>query len=58
MGMSEFYSGRDEQEAIATIHRALELGITLPKGIKPCPSLLGHALLGQLFIYSVVLTRQ
>lgn len=29
MGMSEFYSGRDEQEAIATIHRALELGITL-----------------------------
>ncbi|OUL35800.1 aldo/keto reductase [Nostoc sp. 106C] len=27
MGMSEFYSGRDEQEAIATIHRALELGI-------------------------------
>jgi aryl-alcohol dehydrogenase-like predicted oxidoreductase len=29
MGMSEFYSGRDEQEAIATIHRALDLGITL-----------------------------
>ena len=27
MGMSEFYSGRDEAEAIATIHRALELGI-------------------------------
>ncbi|MFN6500882.1 MAG: aldo/keto reductase [Nostoc sp. DedQUE01] len=27
MGMSEFYSGRDEQEAIATIHRALELGV-------------------------------
>jgi len=27
MGMSEFYSGRDEQEAIATIHRALELGL-------------------------------
>ena len=29
MGMSEFYGGRDEAEAIATIHRALELGITL-----------------------------
>lgn len=28
MGMSEFYSGRDEQEAIATLHRALDLGIT------------------------------
>ena len=29
MGMSEFYSGRDEDEAIATIHRALDCGITL-----------------------------
>jgi aryl-alcohol dehydrogenase-like predicted oxidoreductase len=26
-GMSDFYGVRDEQEAIATIHRALELGI-------------------------------
>ena len=27
MGMSEFYSGRNEQEAVATLHRALELGV-------------------------------
>ena len=28
MGMSEFYGSTDEAEAIATIHRAIELGIT------------------------------
>ncbi len=28
MGMSEFYGAADEREAVATIHRALELGIT------------------------------
>src|SRR5436190_6696314 len=28
MGMSEFYGSADEEEAISTIHRALELGVT------------------------------
>jgi aryl-alcohol dehydrogenase-like predicted oxidoreductase len=28
MGMSDFYGGRDEAEAVATIHRAIELGVT------------------------------
>jgi aryl-alcohol dehydrogenase-like predicted oxidoreductase len=29
MGMSDFYGGRDDVEATATIHRALDMGITL-----------------------------
>jgi aryl-alcohol dehydrogenase-like predicted oxidoreductase len=27
MGMSDFYAGRDEQESLATLHRALDLGL-------------------------------
>ncbi|HEY0206042.1 MAG TPA: aldo/keto reductase [Acetobacteraceae bacterium] len=27
MGMSEFYAGRDDAESVATIHRALDLGV-------------------------------
>jgi aryl-alcohol dehydrogenase-like predicted oxidoreductase len=29
MGMSEFYGGRDDDESVATIHRALAVGVTL-----------------------------
>jgi aryl-alcohol dehydrogenase-like predicted oxidoreductase len=28
MGMSDFYGGRDEEESVATLNRALELGVT------------------------------
>ena len=52
MGMSEFYGTPDEAEAIRTIHRALELGITLLDtadmyGVGSNELLLGEALTGR-----------
>lgn len=52
MGMSEFYGTADEAEAVRTIHRALELGVTLLDtadmyGIGANELLLGEALHGR-----------
>ncbi|MFE4712312.1 aldo/keto reductase [Paenibacillus sp. NPDC056722] len=52
MGMSDFYAGRDEAESIRTIHRALELGVTLLDtadvyGLGENEELLGRALKGR-----------
>jgi aryl-alcohol dehydrogenase-like predicted oxidoreductase len=52
MGMSEFYGRADQGEAIATIHRALELGVTLIDtadvyGLGANEQLVGEALAGR-----------
>jgi aryl-alcohol dehydrogenase-like predicted oxidoreductase len=52
MGISDFDGGRDEAESIATIHRALDLGITLLDtadlyGVGRNEELVGRAVGGQ-----------
>jgi aryl-alcohol dehydrogenase-like predicted oxidoreductase len=52
MGMSEFYGPRDEAESVATIHRALDLGIDFfdtadMYGVGRNEELLGRALAGR-----------
>src|SRR4051794_13008 len=52
MGMSDFYGGRDQTAAIATIHRAIELGVSLLDtadmyGVGRNEELVGRALQGR-----------
>jgi aryl-alcohol dehydrogenase-like predicted oxidoreductase len=52
MGMSDFYGGRDEEESLATIHRALDLGVSFfdtadMYGPHTNEQLLGRALRGR-----------
>jgi aryl-alcohol dehydrogenase-like predicted oxidoreductase len=62
MGMSDFYGPRDEAEAIATIHRALDLGVTMLDtadvyGPHTNEELLGKALRGRRREAVVVATK-
>jgi aryl-alcohol dehydrogenase-like predicted oxidoreductase len=58
MGMSEFYGTTDEPEAIATIHRALELGVTFLDtadmyGVGRNELLVGRAIAGNRDAYEI-----
>ncbi|MGH7967547.1 MAG: aldo/keto reductase, partial [Limisphaerales bacterium] len=47
MGMSEFYGPRDDEESTATIHRAVELGVTLLDTADVYGPLLNEELVGR-----------
>src|SRR4029078_10359992 len=47
MGMSEFYGTSDEGEAIATIHRAIELGVTFLDTADMCGPFTNERLVGR-----------
>src|SRR3954468_16769573 len=52
MGMSEFYSGQDDEESIATIHHALDRGVTFLDtadmyGVGRNEELVGRAIAGR-----------
>ena len=62
MGMSDFYGPRDEAEAIATLHRALDLGVTMLDtadvyGPRTNEELVGRALRGRRREAVVVATK-
>jgi aryl-alcohol dehydrogenase-like predicted oxidoreductase len=62
MGMSEFYGETDEQESIATIHHALDRGITFfdtadMYGVGRNEELVGRALAGRLRNEAIIATK-